>query len=683
MPFDSSAPAGAAGTPDGQPADDAITGAALRGRGTGPAPRAALDEAEALCARHIAAGTAREGLDAVLASVELHPETERLQVLAARLFEGVHGRAGAIRAWFGVLHRFPRCHEAFLLTLRWTARTAGKAAALRALERAFPSEPVSAEDMLLLARSWAEAGERERSDAAFEALLRAHPGFEMGYLLAAQASERRGDPWRAHGVVASGLARMARAPRLAAASSRLEADLRLLAGIAPADGPGPANAATAVLAHLLEKAAAGRAGACAEPGRLGRVLMVNGSLGAGGAERQLVNTAVGLERARVAGRAVGGVRLDGGPVQVCCRSLSDRPGADFFLPELRRHRIPVTTYKAVPEFGGDPERSAARGCRGLLRFLPPRVAEGTARLTDAIRAAEPDVVHLWQDGSVLAGALAALLAGVPRIVLSVRSAPPPDRPERDGPEYATLYPMLLRTPGVVMTANSRFAASRYAEWIGIPPERVRVVPNGLSPQRACGSAAARAAMAAFDARTGGGFTLGGVMRLDENKRPLLWVECAARLAARRPDARFVLVGDGPLRAEAEARAAAFGIADRVLFTGRSAEAAYWISRMDAFLLLSRCEGLPNVLIEAQAAGVPVVTTPAGGAAETLLDGETGFVLRSASDPCVEEVTARLLALGEAGGEEGRRGRACQARRFVAGSFSLTRMVRQTVEAYVA
>jgi glycosyltransferase involved in cell wall biosynthesis len=493
----------------------------------------------------------------------------------------------------------------------------------------------------------------------------------------AQAEERRGRPWCARQVVEAGLGAVGPRPRLAAAAMRLEADLALLDGIVTPAMRGPGgDVASLVLAGLVQRAAERRAAPPPDARRVGPVVMLGGSLGAGGAERQMVISAIGLQAAHREARPIAGRLLDG--VQVICRAVDERPGGGFFAPQLKRHRVPLHCYATMPTFGGQPEISAARDSADLLRFLSPRVAEATARLTDALRDMAPGVVHLWQDGTILACMLAALLARVPRIVLSVRTAPPQDRPERDRPEYALLYPLLARMPGVSWTANSHFAAQRYAACIGMEPGRIRVVPNGVAPQPAQGSAATRAMLAAFDARASAGFTVGAVMRFDDNKRPLELIECAARLLAQRPDARFILVGDGPLRAEAEARAAALG--GRVLFTGRSADVGFWLARMDALLLLSRCEGLPNALLEAQLAGVPVVATPAGGAPETLRHGRTGYLLGDAAVLRPEEVVARLHDVATAGGRGGPMSRA--ARRFVSENFSVARMLEGTVQSYV-
>jgi Vi polysaccharide biosynthesis protein TviE len=94
----------------------------------------------------------------------------------------------------------------------------------------------------------------------------------------------------------------------------------------------------------------------------------------------------------------------------------------------------------------------------------------------------------------------------------------------------------------------------------------------------------------------------------------------------------------------------------LLFVGVSSSVGFWLSKMDLFMLLSKQEGLPNVVIEAQLSGVPVVITPAGGAPESLIPGVTGIV--TGPDPSPDEIATivvelaqlpdRLHAMGSAG-----------------------------------
>src|SRR5262249_25261521 len=168
------------------------------------------------------------------------------------------------------------------------------------------------------------------------------------------------------------------------------------------------------------------------------------------------------------------------------------------------------------------------------------------------------------------------------------------------------------------------------------------------------------------------------MRFDENKRPYVWIEAAHAVVQRDPSARFILVGEGPLWDSSKELVDRLGMADRFLFTGRSRNVGFWISPMSALLLLSAHECMPNVLIEAQSVGVPVVSTPAGGAAETFSD-ETGTLLPSAEfvDPGqVADALMRWKLDPAARSDVGHKAiEWCKSR------FSLDAMIEATVRAY--
>ena len=139
-----------------------------------------------------------------------------------------------------------------------------------------------------------------------------------------------------------------------------------------------------------------------------------------------------------------------------------------------------------------------------------------------------------------------------------------------------------------------------------------------------------------------------------------------------------MVGDGPLWEEARRRTQACGLGDRIVMPGNQKDAAAAIAAMDLFLLTSRLEGLPNVLVEAQALGVPVVTTDGGGSAETLIQGKTGYAVRPHSADLLAD--AILQILDDSAWREAARQ---TSQRFVRERFSMSQMVDRTLDAYFA
>ena len=310
---------------------------------------------------------------------------------------------------------------------------------------------------------------------------------------------------------------------------------------------------------------------------------------------------------------------------------------------LVKAQIPVTEINKLPPVSVS-HQSVPEGRLGrLLEQLPPPVHYGVTRLAPVLRTNPFDVVSLWQDGTCLFGALAALLAGAPTIHLVFRGLPPNIRKDRFREEYPELYQALAQVPGVHFVSNSRKAAEAYSEWLGIPIVRFHVLYNGVPDLATDAAATDQDKWRAFQENTADATeTIGGVFRLEPDKRPQLWIKLAALYLKQRP--RFVIVGDGRLHENIVALAEELQVTERLLLVGLSNHVGYWYSQMDAKVLLSRYEGLPNVLIEAQLLGVPVVSTPAGGAGECFVEDQTGHLLGDVEHPDLHEACDKVASI---------------------------------------
>lgn len=404
-------------------------------------------------------------------------------------------------------------------------------------------------------------------------------------------------------------------------------------------------------------------------------MLVTSSLSAGGAERQVALSAAGVARhlaAHGGGQALlVGQDLNPDRGRAMMRPLAETPG---LLIEDLGGVDGASLFRGIA--AAEP---AARPVLDLVSALPPNIARDVVKLYDGFRRHRPCLVHLWQDGVITAGSVAAVLAGVPRIVASMRNvvASETDR-RRYRPYLPVMYRALAQRPEVRFTANSAAGAADYERWLGMPAGRIQVLRNGLELDavRGRGPAAARQAVRAELGLPPGALLVGGTFRLAPAKRPHLWIGVAAQVAARMPDSHFVIVGDGALRAELEALIASLGLSSRITLAGRRHPVEPWIGAMDAMLLASEVEGLPNVLMEAQALGVPVVTTNAGGSAEAVLDGVTGVLAASDDTATLAQAVLRVLA------DEAMRARArIGAPVFVEQRFGLTRMVAETLATY--
>jgi glycosyltransferase involved in cell wall biosynthesis len=220
-----------------------------------------------------------------------------------------------------------------------------------------------------------------------------------------------------------------------------------------------------------------------------------------------------------------------------------------------------------------------------------------------------------------------------------------------------------------VTANAE-AVRRHVQAVErCRPDKIVVIPNGVDLRRFRGVQSAPTTPPVELPHSGP--ILGSVARLSPKKGQATLLEAAALVSRRRPDATFVLVGEGPQRAELGAHADRLGLNGRLRFLGPVENPVPLLSRMDIFVLPSHMEGMSNALLEAMAAGRPVVATDVGGNAEVVLDGVTGLLVPP-RDPC--RMADALLALLDDPARAGAMGAAGRAR--VEDHFSAGVMVRR-------
>jgi glycosyltransferase involved in cell wall biosynthesis len=156
------------------------------------------------------------------------------------------------------------------------------------------------------------------------------------------------------------------------------------------------------------------------------------------------------------------------------------------------------------------------------------------------------------------------------------------------------YPLLLRRAAAVVF-NARGSAADFTRRFTVDPKRVAVIHNAVDPGIV---AQARAAPAGPGADWLGPQTVVSAGRLVADKGQVPLLRAFARVAAQVPDARLIVLGEGPLRPRLTALAAELGLADRVALPGFQANPHAWVARAGVFALPSRAEGFPNALLEA-------------------------------------------------------------------------------------
>jgi len=181
----------------------------------------------------------------------------------------------------------------------------------------------------------------------------------------------------------------------------------------------------------------------------------------------------------------------------------------------------------------------------------------------------------------------------------------------------------LRSADDMLISESEASRAYLEKSLGYDARKLLVIRNGLEP-RPEPSPADRERRRRELGVSAGEILVGTVGRLDEQKGHAYLLEALARLGAVHPVAG-VFVGSGPLEARLKRLAASLGLENRVRFVGEQPETASWLGAMDVFALPSLWEGLPNSLLEAMAAGLPIVATRVDGVPEAVEDGSTALL----------------------------------------------------------
>ena len=216
---------------------------------------------------------------------------------------------------------------------------------------------------------------------------------------------------------------------------------------------------------------------------------------------------------------------------------------------------------------------------------------------------------------------------------------------------------LRRFPRVAAVSDDM---SRQLRGYGVPSAALSIIANGVDLDRF------RDAPPTLRAELSPpGPLLGAVGRLSAEKGLDGLLRAAAALAAHFPELRLALVGDGPLRGELEQLASKLGIADRVTFTGRREDMPGVYASLDALLLPSLDEGLPMVVLEAMAAGRPVIASRVGAIDHVIRDGENGVLAPPGDVEALRAAIERLLAEPALGARLGAAARATIEKQFSA------------------
>ena len=336
-----------------------------------------------------------------------------------------------------------------------------------------------------------------------------------------------------------------------------------------------------------------------------RVLQVLDSLAMGGAQRMAVHLARSLDLGRF---------------DVRIASMFDRKGTD--LEEILEGGGHVVTYHGK-RLGFDP----------VVAF----------RLDRVIQRFRPHVAHTHV-GALRYTLASVLLRRIPVAVHTLHSLA----------EREAAFPLVNRIAiqlGIHFVAIADEVAASAKRFYGV--DDVSNIPNGIPVEFYRSPIVGRKAWRSREGFAESDVFFVNVARLDPPKNQLLLIRAFAPIAAADARTRLLLAGDGPLASMLQAEVESLGLERRVHFLGVRTDIPELLSASDVFVLSSDWEGNPLTVMEAMAAGLPVVSTAVGGVPQLVEDGRTGLLTRRGDTKDLSRAMLRLLTDADLAADLGR------------------------------
>jgi glycosyltransferase involved in cell wall biosynthesis len=258
-------------------------------------------------------------------------------------------------------------------------------------------------------------------------------------------------------------------------------------------------------------------------------------------------------------------------------------------------------------------------------------------LLGVINRKQIDILHLHGYGATTFGRIAAGLRRIPVILHEHANL-------TDTPWFQKVADAVLEPETDIALAVSQSTADFVIKARQLPPDKVKVVYLGVPmeefsrPRSPSEVAAARAELGVKPDE----FVIGSVTRLHESKGNSFLVDAAKLVVGQRPNARFIVIGEGPLQPELEAQARRLGLGDRFAFAGFAKDVARVVSAFDLSAFPSLWEGTPLTVFEALAMGKTIVATDADGLVDVLTHEEDAVIVPRRNADALSDAILRLM-----------------------------------------
>jgi glycosyltransferase involved in cell wall biosynthesis len=258
-------------------------------------------------------------------------------------------------------------------------------------------------------------------------------------------------------------------------------------------------------------------------------------------------------------------------------------------------------------------------------------------LLKIVRRKRIDILHLHGYGASTFGRIVAGMRGIPTIVHEHANL-------TDTPWFQKIADAILEAETDIALAVSQSTADFTIKARQLPPDKVKVVYLGVPmeefnrPRSAGEVATARAELGV----RADDLLLGSVTRLHDSKGNEYLVDAARLVLDQRPQARFLVFGEGPLRSDLEAQARRLGVGERFQFAGFARDVARVVSAFDVSVFPSLWEGTPLTVFEALAMGKPIVATDADGLVDVLTHDQDAIIVPKRDAPALASAMVRLI-----------------------------------------
>ena len=322
------------------------------------------------------------------------------------------------------------------------------------------------------------------------------------------------------------------------------------------------------------------------------------------------------------------------------------------------HYLPLLSASAIPII--DLSRINFDSCVDMVSSEPNFLAASTIygnpfgqkllKFSVLLRLLKPTAIFSQLDFPNLLAGFSSVLAGGVTTVMSFRNYNPTHFHYLavDSDWMLECYQTLMKYENILCSGNSTLANDDYAEWIGIERPSIKFVPNIVDKKwfELTEKDESENTRLEFALSKDTPVVL-GIFRLNEEKRPLSFLEVCSRIVARLPSVRILIAGVGPMSDMMEARIKDLNLERNVSLLGLRNDVKSLMSVSTLLLQTSRYEGMPNSILEAQATGLPVVATDVGGTKNCVRNEVSGFLydpddLDGMVEGCLKLLTDKTL-----------------------------------------